>query len=125
MHSLDKYIASNDRKYLVQGLMCLMSACNRMAEDKGFWDKPRNKGEMMMLEVTEIAERLEAVRKMPEMGEQPSAHCPEISAEAEECADLLIRLADYCGGHAVDLGNALLIKMAFNASRPHMHGKAL
>lgn len=107
------------------GIATLLKECHTSASLKGFWPDglSRNKGEMMMLEVSEVAERLEAVRKSPERGSQPSEHIPDFTAEAEECADLVIRLADYCGGFAIPLAEAILAKMEFNASRPVKHNK--
>ena len=37
--------------------------CHAIAKSKGFWDKPRNTGEALMLVVTELAEAMEAHRK--------------------------------------------------------------
>ena len=35
-----------------------------------------------------------------------------------ECADAVIRLADFCGAMGYDLGGAIAEKLAFNATRP-------
>lgn len=80
----------------------------------------RNKGEMMMLEVSEIAERLEAVRKNPDA---PDEHCPEFTTEEIELADMFIRGMDYGKGHGLRLAEAILAKMEFNAGRPRKHNK--
>lgn len=110
----------NEEMTFITAINLLCRECHENARAKGFWPpEGRNKGEMMMLEVSEIAERLEAVRH----GNPPSEHCPELTGEEEECADLLIRLADYCQGHNVRLGLAVLVKMSFNSGRPHKHGK--
>ena len=98
----------------------LAMRCHDNARAHGFWPpEGRNKGEMMMLEVSEIAERLEAVRhKNP-----PSEHIPEFSLEEEEVADLIIRALDYSFGHGLRLGEAFEAKMQYNANRPHKHNK--
>jgi len=94
--------------------------CYTTSAEHGFWDvQPRNKGEMIALMHSELSEMLEGVRKPG-----PDSHCPEHSNEAIEAADLLIRLADYCRGHNIDLVGALRAKMQYNLSRPHKHGKA-
>lgn len=41
----------------------------------------------------------------------------------EELADVVIRVADYCGYKGIDLGRCILAKMGYNRSRPYMHGK--
>lgn len=45
-----------------------------------------------------------------------------LTNEEEEMADVVIRVADYCGYRGIDLGRAILSKMNYNATRPHMHG---
>lgn len=87
----------------------------------GFWDKPRNKGEMICLMHTELSECFEAVRKK----EMPmDDHIPAFTQEAAELADVIIRVADYAQGFGIDLEKAVKAKMAYNRTRPHMHGKA-
>lgn len=46
-----------------------------------------------------------------------------LTNEEEEVADLAIRLADYCGYRNIDLGRAILSKMAYNSTRPYMHNR--
>lgn len=40
-----------------------------------------------------------------------------------ELADLVIRVLDFCGRFNIDLESAILEKMAYNQSRPFLHGK--
>lgn len=68
---------------------------------------------------SELSELLEAVRGSAERCEK----VPSITAVEEECADLLIRLMDFSQEYHVRLGLATLLKMEFNAGRPHKHGK--
>jgi hypothetical protein len=97
----------------------LARRCKEASASKGFWDAPRNKGEMIALMHSELSEMLEGVR-----APCPDKHCPEFTSEEIELADLFIRGFDYAGGFQLRLGEAILAKLRFNASRPHMHGKA-
>lgn len=85
---------------------------------KGFWDGPRNKGEMLMLIVSEVAECLEGLRK----GLQDD-HLPHRSMEECEIADVIVRCLDYSAGFGLDVGGAIVEKMRYNAGREHLHGK--
>jgi hypothetical protein len=81
--------------------------------------KVARRSERIALVHSELSEMLEACRKNPD---GPSEHCPEISAVAEEIADAVIRAGDLAAGYGIDLDSAVEVKMAFNASRPRMHG---
>lgn len=72
----------------------------------------RNKGELLMLIVSELAEAMEGERK----GLRDS-HLPDRSMAEVEIADTLIRLFDYAGAYGYDLEGAYRAKMAYNASR--------
>ena len=100
----------------------LAQAIHANAVAKGFWDRPRNLGEAIALIHAEASELLEAVR-VPE-GPHPSEHCPAISAEEEEAADIVIRVLDLCEGLGWRIEEAVRTKMAYNASRPHKHCKS-
>lgn len=69
------------------------------------------KAEKIALIHSEVSELLEAVRK------------DDFRNEAEECADILVRLLDYCGACGIDLGEAFTEKMVANYARPFKHGK--
>ena len=47
----------------------------------------------------------------------------QLTCEEEELADIIIRVLDTAGARGVNIGRAVLLKMAYNATRPHMHGK--
>lgn len=77
----------------------------------------RNKGELLMLIVSEIAECMEGVRKNSMDDKLPHRKMEEV-----ELADALIRIFDYAGAHGLDLQGAFDEKMLFNSSRAdHKH----
>lgn len=87
--------------------------------NQAWWHDPitneylhRNKGELLMLIVSEVAEAMEGVRK-----NLPDDKLPHRSMEEVELADALIRIFDYAGAHGLDLEGAYQEKMAYNAKR--------
>lgn len=74
--------------------------------------KNRNRGEMLMLMVTELAEAMEGERKG-----LMDTHLPHRPMAEVELADCVIRLMDYAGGFGYDIGGALAEKLAYNAVR--------
>ena len=89
----------------------LTNLCHKIARQKGFWDSPRNVGEMLMLIVTELAEAMESYRH------QDKANFNE------EIADTFIRLYDLCGGLKIDIEKEIKHKIQKNKLRPYKHGK--
>lgn len=66
----------------------LVNQCHQIARNHGFWDQPREVGTMIALIHSEVSEAMEA----------------NSSAEfVEELADIVIRIADLCGGLGIDL----------------------
>lgn len=77
----------------------------------------RNKGEMYMLMVSELAEGFEALRKS-QTEVQMDKHLPQYPAEVVELADLYIRLMDYVGEYYPEtFGPAVAAKRAYNKTR--------
>lgn len=72
----------------------------------------RNKGELLMLIVSEIAEAMEGERKGLMDDKLPHRRMAEV-----ELADVLIRIFDYAGGFGYDLEGAFQEKMEYNANR--------
>jgi NTP pyrophosphatase (non-canonical NTP hydrolase) len=72
----------------------------------------RNKGELLMLIVSEISEAMEGERKNLMDDKLPNRKMAEV-----ELADALIRIFDYAGAHNYDLGGAFAEKMAYNETR--------
>jgi len=85
----------------------------------GFDGKPldRNKGELLMLMVSEISEAMEGERKDLMDDKLPHRRMAEV-----ELADALIRIFDYSAAFGYDLQGAFDEKMAFNSQREdHKH----
>ncbi len=72
----------------------------------------RNKGELLMLIVSEIAECMEGERKS-----LMDSHLPARPAAEVELADALIRMLDYAAANRYDLQGAVTEKLAYNATR--------
>ena len=72
----------------------------------------RNKGELLMLIVSEVAEAMEGERKNLMDDKLPHRRMAEV-----ELADVLIRVFDYAGAYGMDLDGAVAEKRAFNATR--------
>lgn len=104
---------------ILHGLRGLQDLVYGLNEKAGWWSdletgepKVRNKGELMMLMVTEIAEGYEGVRR--NLTDDKLKYRP---MEEVELADMVIRGVDYTGGHKFDIGGAILHKLLFNQLR--------
>jgi NTP pyrophosphatase (non-canonical NTP hydrolase) len=87
--------------------------------DTGWWSdletgqpKKRNKLELLMLIVTEIAESAEGIRK-----DLMDDKLPHRKMEEVELADAIIRILDYAGGFGLDIEGAIFEKIEFNKKR--------
>lgn len=73
---------------------------------------------------SELSEVLEGLRsKGTNTSPQLSEKLDGFSAEAEELADVQIRLLDYCARFNIDLDAAVSAKVEYNAQRSYKHGK--
>lgn len=118
----------------------LVKQSHKIAKEKGFWDKKRNVGELLMLICSELGEALEAHRScrfaevkllgldmilknfhLETMKDYYKAWLKD-SFETE-IADAFIRLADLCGGLKIDIEKFIKLKIEYNKSREKLHGK--
>ena len=113
--ALDIEVALTDARF---ALPQLGAAINRWMNHQGFWTSS-NFGEKIALVHSELSEALEANRKS-----LMSDHCPELTGEAEELADAVIRILDLAAQRDINLVEAIAVKMEYNLTRPYKHGKA-
>lgn len=106
------------------------------AISKGFWDKERETGTLLMLCVSELAEAMEADRNGLyadlELIEKDKEEFIDFKWSFEnsikdtfedELADTIIRILDLCGAKGIDIEKHIELKMKYNATRERMHGK--
>ena len=110
----------------------LAQEINDNARAHGFWDGSRNFGEQIALMHSELSEALEEHRNG-----KPAEYCDHEHGPGWECdaackpegvavelADCLMRILDTMHSLGVDIDWVVARKMAYNATRPHRHGKA-
>lgn len=100
-------------------LNTLRDTCYKASLDAGWHTdiisgelKDRNKGEMLMLIVSEISEAMEGERKS--LMDDHLRNRPMVEVEL---ADAIIRIMDYCGRWGYDINGAVEEKLEYNSNR--------
>ena len=107
------------RDRIIQAVSTLTDICHSASRNAGWWHDiktgeslKRNKGEMLMLMVSELAEGMEADRKSLQ-----DDHLPQYDGVSVEMADCLIRICDFVGGFGLKTAEAMADKIEYNANR--------
>ncbi|MFV0392418.1 MAG: hypothetical protein ACK5KP_11145 [Paludibacteraceae bacterium] len=130
----------------------LRDEIHEIAKSKGFWDKPRETGTLLMLCVSELAEAMEADRNesycqmerfnrilvSSRIINNDPTYTGEITRDQawavnfetcikdtfeDELADTIIRILDLCGAMNIDIEKHIELKMKYNQTRERLHGK--
>ncbi len=95
-----------------------------ISASKGFHEQKHDPAVRLMLIVSELSECLEEIRKgksMTDVYYEPGNPKPE--GVPVEIADCFIRLGDFCEEYGIDAEWAIRLKMDYNKTREHKHGR--
>lgn len=107
------------------------------AKSKGFYEEPKNIGEMLCLIHSEVSEVLEADRKnkhttyniqvvnawIDNNDFKESFNRNVKDTFEDELADVMIRVMDLAAFKGINLEQHIKAKMRYNSTREHKHGK--
>lgn len=107
------------KKLMAEALNAFSAICYKAAVDGGWYSDQktgerinRNVPEMLMLTVSEVSEGMEGYRKNLQDDKLPHRKMIEV-----ELGDAMIRIGDLCGYLGLNIGDAIIEKMAYNATR--------
>jgi NTP pyrophosphatase (non-canonical NTP hydrolase) len=136
--SKSKYLPATVAVDVREGIDAVCNLAHATAIEKGWWpelDKncmldanPRAFGEQIALMHSELSEVLEEFREwgldkkafLYFSDDKSGGQKPE--GIAAEFADVIIRIGDTCARYDIDLGEAIVKKLAYNRSREYRHG---
>jgi len=98
---------------------------HQYAKDKGWWDKPRNIGDIFILFTSEVSEAYEEYRGGRGLTETYLGEGGKPEGVPTELADVIIRVFDFCEWAGIDLQAIMEQKHTFNLTRSYRHGNKL
>lgn len=119
----------NHESTIINALNQLADDVHQNACDKGFHDKDASRSTVDNYAIWtanihgETSELWEAARKGT-LTEQCDKDV-DLTCEAEELADIIIRACDTARARGIDIGAAVVAKHKYNKTRPHLHGGKL
>lgn len=112
-----------DDRYLFEQLNDLGDEIVSWRTRKGFTTGTGNIPEKLMLVVTELAEAMEDLRDGGDYAESVLDEGGKPCGFASEIADAVIRLLDLSRSLGINIAKEVAMKMAYNETRPHKHGR--
>lgn len=105
----------------------LAKEINKIAVEHGFWDegKKRDPARILMLIVSEAVEVFEEIRNGQAVDYTYYREDGKPEGVPTEMADIIIRVLDACYVWGIDIDATVKEKMAYNDTRPYMHGKIM
>lgn len=103
----------------VDAFNAMQTEVHRTAIGKGWWDRPREAGTVLMNIVGELSEAFDALAHR----NPPDKHLPEYRAVEVELADTIIRIMDFAEANGWNIAAALVAKAEYNKGRGYRHGK--
>jgi len=91
--------------------------------DKGFAESMNDINGQLLLMVSELTEAQDEIRSGREIGETYFSNAVKPEGFGVELADALIRLLGFMRHHNLPIAQLVKLKMNYNATRPHKHGK--
>ncbi len=117
----DGSLCHPDERRVSEAINLLACRIGAWAQSKGWREfEPRNPLVLAALIHTEVSELVEGYRHGNPMCDKPGLE--GMSNAAEELADIVIRVCDFADEHGINLGDAVIRKLAVNQKRPHRHG---